>query len=198
VIGGIVLAAGSGSRFGGPKQLADLRGKPLIEHALAAMRAVPAVDPVVVVLGAEADRIRAQADLGGAEIVIAHDWDEGIAASLRVGVAAHRDADAVLVLLADQPLITSEVIAAIASRAAGPEPAARAVFEGAPGHPVLIKRELFTAVAELHGDTGARDLLDRCGAARVECGRLCRPDDVDTPEDLASLRSSAEPMEVNR
>jgi CTP:molybdopterin cytidylyltransferase MocA len=187
-IGGILLAAGSGSRFGEPKQLAELDGRPLIEHSLAVIEAVPAIDPIVVVLGAEAGRVRAEADLNGAEVVVADDWSEGMAASLRAGVGAHADADAVLVMLADQPLITAQVVAAIADQVDQPAPAARATYDGAPGHPVLIKRELFGSVGALRGDAGARDLLEAHGATAVECGRLCRPDDVDTDADLEAIR----------
>ena len=65
MIGGVVLAAGGASRFGSPKQLAELDERPLLQHAVDAMLAVPAIDPVVVVLGAEAERVRAAVDLGG-------------------------------------------------------------------------------------------------------------------------------------
>ena len=70
------------------------------------------------------------------------------------------------------------------------EPAARATYDGRPGHPVLIKRGLYGAVAELEGDTGARDLLVAAGAREIECGRLCRADDVDTGADLAAVRAT--------
>ena len=66
MIGGVVLAAGGASRFGSPKQLAELDGRPLLQHAVDAMLAVPAIDPVVVVLGAEAERVRAAVDFGEA------------------------------------------------------------------------------------------------------------------------------------
>ena len=91
LIGGVVLAAGGASRFGSPKQLAELDGRPLLQHAVDAMLAVPAIDPVVVVLGAEAERVRAAVDFGAArERSCARDWAEGMAASLRCGVDAVR------------------------------------------------------------------------------------------------------------
>jgi molybdenum cofactor cytidylyltransferase len=188
VIAAIVLAAGGGKRFGGLKQLADLDGKPLVEHAVDTLRAVPALERIVVVLGSEADAVAAGADLSGAERVVAADWEEGIAASLRAGVAALGDADAVVVTLADQPFVTPEAIAAVLERLDGPAAAARATYGGVPGHPVAIKRELFGDVAHLTGDLGARDLLERHGVVAVECGHLARADDVDTPADLESLR----------
>jgi CTP:molybdopterin cytidylyltransferase MocA len=76
VIAAVVLAAGSGSRFGGPKQLAELDGVPLLEHALRAVEAVPAIERTVVVLGARADEIRAGVDFGSAEVVVCDSWEE--------------------------------------------------------------------------------------------------------------------------
>ena len=197
MIAGVVLAGGGSMRFGSPKQLAELSGRPLIEHALAAIRAVPAIERIVVVLGAESERIRATIDLEGCEVVVAADWSEGISASLRAGVAALPDADAVIVTLADQPLITPQVIAAVLDRAEAPPPAARATFGGAPGHPVLIKRELFAEVMELSGDSGARDLLELRGVATVECGHLASAHDVDTPRDLQRIGGKPTNLEVS-
>lgn len=185
---GLILAAGEGSRFGGPKQLAELRGRPLIEYAVETMLAVPALGRIVVVLGAHADVVRERADLGGTEIVVAEDWSEGMSASLRAGVAALADADAILITLADQPLITPQVLAAVLDVGDSAD-AARATYDGRPGHPVLIKRSLFASIAELRGDHGARDLLERVGAQTLECGHLpgASARDVDTPADLDAI-----------
>ena len=93
-----MLAAGAVPRFGGTKQLADLDGRPLLQHAIDAANAETGLERVVVVLGHEAERIRAAVDLGRAEVVIAEGWDEGQAASLRTGVRAAGDAEAAVVL----------------------------------------------------------------------------------------------------
>ncbi|HEX6115763.1 MAG TPA: nucleotidyltransferase family protein [Solirubrobacterales bacterium] len=188
MIGGLVLAAGGGSRFGGGKLLAELDGRSLLEHALAAVAAVPAIERVVVVLGAGAERVAREADLGGAEVVVCEDWAEGIAASLRAGVAALADCEAIVITLGDQPFVTAAAIAEIAGHADAPAPAVRAVFDGRPGHPVLLKRELYERVGELRGDLGARDLLAAAGVLEVECGALFPPDDVDTRADLEAAR----------
>ena len=187
MIGGLILAAGSGSRFGGAKQLAELDGKPLLDHAVEAMSAVPAIERIVVVLGAGADAVRERANLDGVDVVVADDWADGVSASLRAGIAALRDAEAVVVTLADQPLITPQVISAVVDLGDSRLPAARATYGGNLGHPVLIKRELFDRIADLAGDTGARDLLELAGVAKVECGHLADPHDVDTPDDLAEI-----------
>jgi molybdenum cofactor cytidylyltransferase len=186
-IAGVVLAAGDGSRFGGPKQVAELRGRTLVEYAIDALAAVPAVERIVLVLGARAELIQTRADLSGVEVVVAPDWEAGMAASLNAGIGAVHDADAVVVTLADQPLITPQVIAAVLDRIDSHAPAARATYAGRPGHPVLIKRELFAEVSALEGDAGARDLLERAGVVRVECGHLASDHDVDTRDDLLAI-----------
>ena len=175
---GVVLAAGEGRRFGGPKQLAEVAGRPLVEHALAA---VATLDRVIVVLGSRAAEIRAGADLGGAEVVVCEDWAEGMGASLRRGLAAAGGADEVVVVLADQPFITPAVVARV--RAAAGD-AARATYAGAPGHPVVLRRALLDRAGELRGDAGFR------GAAmtEVECGDLADPQDIDTQADLEVVR----------
>jgi molybdenum cofactor cytidylyltransferase len=188
LIGGVVLAAGEGRRFGGTKLVAELDGRPLLDHAVEAMLAVPAVERIVVVLGARADEVSARADLSAVEQVLCPDWKEGISASLRAGVEVFAEADAVLITLGDQPFITSQVIAAIADQLAVRAPAVRATYGGNPGHPVLIKRELFASVRSLSGDSGARDLLATEGVRELECSHLCRPDDIDTRADLDAAR----------
>jgi molybdenum cofactor cytidylyltransferase len=184
---GIVLAAGAGTRFaGGVKQLAPLRGRPLLAYSLEAMLAVPALDPVVVVLGHAAADIAAAIDFHGATVVVNGAWDEGQSTSLKRGVDAAGDADAVVVTLGDQPLITSQVIAGALDQLAGCD-AVRVTYGGAPGHPVVLSRRVMDAVGELEGDTGARDLLARFRVRQWEAGHLCSAADVDTREELARL-----------
>jgi nicotine blue oxidoreductase len=185
-VGGVVLAAGEGRRFGGPKQLAELDGRPLVHHAVRALLDTPGVDEVVVVLGARADDVApVLADLP-VRVVVAHDWQQGNAASLRAGVAALPDADAVVVVLGDQPRVTARVVEG-ALAAARDGRAVRTTYAGEPGHPVVLPRRLLAAVGELRGDEGARRLL--ADATTFEAGRLCDPSDIDTPEDLEAMRA---------
>jgi molybdenum cofactor cytidylyltransferase len=192
LIGGVVLAAGGASRFGSPKQLAELDGRPLLQHAVDAMLAVPAIDPVVVVLGAEAERVREAVDFGEARVVVCGDWAGGMAASLRCGVEAVGDCEWVILTLGDQPRVTPQVIGAVVDRAdaapAGTE-AVRATYDGAPGHPVALGRAILPHVAALSGDVGARELLGHATVRTFEAGPLCDPADVDTPEELEALRT---------
>jgi molybdenum cofactor cytidylyltransferase len=145
-----------------------------------------AVDDVIVVLGHAADEISAAIDFGSARVVIAPDWDEGQSASLRRGVAAARDADAVVVTLGDQPFITPDVIRGALAQLDGHD-AVRALYDGVPGHPVVFSRPVMDAVATLSGDTGARDLLARFRVRRWEAGHLCSAADIDTREELAQI-----------
>jgi CTP:molybdopterin cytidylyltransferase MocA len=190
VIGGLVLAAGGSSRFGGrPKQLAVLDGRPLLEHVLLAMEASP-VDSVVVVLGSHADEVRSGVPLHGAEAVVCKDWSIGLGASLRAGVDALGDCEAVAVALGDQPRLSAEAIARVVSQRGADELAVRATYGGVPGHPVLLERTLLARVGELSGDAGARDLLHGVPIREVACDGLGSPDDIDTPAALAALQAA--------
>ena len=183
---GLILAAGAGTRFGDqPKQLADLEGRPLLEWAVAAQCAVPALGRVVVVLGSHAEAIGAAVDFGRAETVVCPAWMSGQSASLRCGLDALDGATRVVVTLGDAPLVTPAVIALFAARPAG----TRAVYHGRPGHPVVLGAEQLAALAAMRGDQGARGLLR--DAPTLEVGHLCPGLDVDTPEDLAAVRAAA-------
>jgi CTP:molybdopterin cytidylyltransferase MocA len=183
---GLVLAAGGGTRFGSsPKQLADLHQRPLLEWAVRAQCAVPELERVLVVLGAHAEQVRAGVRFGRAETVACEDWESGQAASLRRGVAALAGAAKVVVTLGDAPLVTPEVIRLFVAQA----PRTRALYDGRPGHPVVLGEDEIAALASLDGDHGARGLLR--GGPVFEVGHLCSGRDVDTPEDLEEIRDEA-------
>jgi CTP:molybdopterin cytidylyltransferase MocA len=193
LIAGLILAAGGASRFGSPKQLAELDGVPLLQHAVNAMVDVFAITRTIVVLGARADDIREAVDFRGAETVVCEAWADGMAASLRCGVEAlGDDVDWAIVTLGDQPRITPQVISWVTDEAAAAGDwvaAVRTTYDGEPGHPVALSRWLMDEVRSLRGDVGARELLAAHPVLTVEAGRDCRPGDVDTPEDLEELRA---------
>jgi molybdenum cofactor cytidylyltransferase len=189
LIGGLVLAAGAGTRFapssGASKLLAELDGRPLLEHAVRAQCEVPSIARVVVVLGFEASEVLSAVSFGRAEPVVCPDWQLGQAASLRFGLAALSGARKVIVTLGDEPLITPSVVASFVDQ----PPGARAVYGGRPGHPVVLGPSQMRALSSLSGDRGARDLLR--GGPVIECGELCSGQDVDTPSDLEAIRDEA-------
>lgn len=194
--GGLILAAGAGRRFGGAKQLATIDGEPLVWRAVRQMAAAGGIDEIVLVLGARAEEILHDSRLPHRiRVVICPDWAEGQAASLRSGIAALGDVDAVLVTLADQPLVgTAAIERVLGARSAG-SAAVRATYGGVAGHPVLLEAPLLPAVMELRGDTGARAVLSGVEVAEVPCDDVAAPQDVDTPADLAAIRAGHEAAE---
>jgi nicotine blue oxidoreductase len=176
---GLLLAAGEGRRFGGPKALArDDDGTSWLLRSVQALR--PCAE-VVVVLGAEAEQAAALLPMSVSR-VRADDWAEGMGASLRAGLTAlaPTDHEAALVSLVDLPDVDGAVVARLAAAATGPDVLARAAYDGVPGHPVLIGRDHWAGVvATATGDRGARDYLASHEVALVECGDLATGADVD-------------------
>jgi CTP:molybdopterin cytidylyltransferase MocA len=189
-VGGLVLAAGEGRRFGGSKLVAELDGRPLLEHVLAAMSAT-SLERVVCVLGADAHEVLRRVDLHGAEPVLCEGWAEGQAASLRSGVEALADAEAIVIVLGDQPLLSPAAVERVLDARGGAALAVRATHDGVPSHPTVVERPLFDALLELRGDRGARDLLAEVETREVPCEGLGSAADIDTVADLAALRGSA-------
>ena len=182
-----MLAAGAGTRFGSAKQLAELDGRPLLEHAIRAMTVSP-VGRVVVVLGSGAEDVVAKVDLHGAEAVLCRRWDEGQSASLACGLAELSECEAVVVTLGDQPRVSPDAIGRVIAARDG-SAAVRASYGDAPGHPVLLERELFERLRDVTGDHGARNLLLSMPTREVPCEDLGGGEDVDTPAQLDALRA---------
>ncbi|MEV4144215.1 nucleotidyltransferase family protein [Amycolatopsis sp. NPDC049691] len=185
-VAGLLLAAGAGRRFGGPKALAELDGRPLVLRALATLDAA-GCRPVRVVVGAAAEQVRALLPEPG-QAVFAEGWESGMGASLKAGLAALSAAPgpvAALVHLVDLPWVGADVLTRVAAGATA-ETVARASYEGVPGHPVLLGRRWWAEIAEsAQGDRGARDWLStRPDLKLVECGDLGSGRDVDRRADL--------------
>lgn len=192
-IAGIVLAAGRSTRMGASNKLLEpLRGRSILRHAVEAQLQA-GLEPVIVVTGHQRGEI--EAGLQGLPVSFVHnaDYAEGLASSLRVGVAAVPiEAPAALISLGDMPNVTAGVIAKLSASFAQ-HPEALAVVPtlfGNRGNPVLLVRELFPAVALLTGDRGARRLLEDAGERVVEVpfDDPAIAIDVDTPEALRAVR----------
>ena len=160
MISGVVLAAGTGSRFGGTKQLVVVHGKPLAQHAIDALDEA-GVDEIVVVTGHDAVAVASALSLPGhARIVWNKAYREGQASSL--GAALHAvgdDSEAAVILMADQPGVTADVIRSLISVfLATRKQVVRATYADGPG-PSLLSREIYAEAGHLRGDVGARILI---------------------------------------
>jgi CTP:molybdopterin cytidylyltransferase MocA len=177
---GIVLAAGAGQRFGGPKAEVAVDGERLLDRAVRVLRAGGCADVVAVV--------RAGALVVDAHAVVNDDPERGMASSLALGLkaATATSASRAVVVLADMPGVQPTTVAAVAGATA---PIAMADYAGRRGHPVAFARDLWAEVAEnVHGDEGARGYIDAHPelVALVEVGDSPRAlTDIDTPADLA-------------
>ena len=167
----VVLAAGGSARLGESKQLVMVGGETLVDRAVRAAREA-GCEPVVVVLGAEAERIRERCNLTGSVVVVNEAWEEGMASSIRVGVDAAGGADGVLLMTCDQPAVTAVHLLAV--MAAGEVTAS--AYAGRRGVPAYFPASSFPALLALRGDVGARELLLEAATVDLVGGDL----DVDT------------------
>jgi molybdenum cofactor cytidylyltransferase len=188
-VAAVVLAAGASSRFGASKILAPFRGRPLLEHVLAAVREADVAETVVV-LGSAEQEIEAMVDWGPERRVRNPAPERGLSSSLQVGLdALGPDVEAALVLLGDQPLVRPDVIRSLLAAPADPaRPIVVPRYEDGSGpNPALLGRAAWPLADELRGDRGMGPVI----AARPELVRWidapgANPD-VDTPDDLAML-----------
>ncbi len=187
----LVLAAGTSSRLGRPKQLLELDGKPLVAHVVEAALAAP-IDGVVVVIGSHASEIELELRNYPVYRVFNPHFAEGQGASMAAGVRAMPSTvDAVVMLLADMPQIEPDVIGGVVDRwRATRAPAVVTQYRGGRGHPVLFDRSAFTELARLEADTGGREVLSALGDL-VEVMAVDAdgpPCDVDTDADWEHLK----------
>jgi len=201
----VILAAGASTRLGQPKQLLRMGDESLL-HRTARLALEAGCGPVFAVLGFEAETMRAELsgqglEGFGLEIVVNENWQEGIGASLRTGMEAmqqlDRQPDSVLVLVCDQPRLTAEYLRTLIDSHQSARKSANSVtagvlitasvYAGRAGVPAVFSSGLFSELAALSGDRGARGLIQAHGA-RVQGipwpeGEL----DLDRPEDLATI-----------
>lgn len=159
-VSALVLAAGLSTRMGRPKPLVSLAGRPILARTLDTLRASD-VDEILVVLGAEADRVRQEIPLEDVRTVLNPDAAAGMSASLRAGLgAAAPSSEAFLVVLGDQPLVTPETVnTLLGKREASGARIVLPTYHGVRGNPVLLHRSLSKDIASITGDVGFRDVI---------------------------------------
>jgi len=189
-VAGIILAAGRSTRMGGNKLLLDYRGKPILQHVIDTALGA-SLAPLVLVLGAEDDRIRSRVDTTGVEVVINANHDQGYATSLQAGLdALDKPCSGAMFLLGDQPLVTGGTIEKLlAAFSAEPERWVAPCCRGRRGNPVITPSCRFDKIYALTGDTGPRAHL-KDPAARlklVEVDDIGVIFDIDRPEDYERL-----------
>jgi molybdenum cofactor cytidylyltransferase len=180
-VAGVILAAGASTRLGQPKQLVRVAGERLLERAVRV--AVEAgCDPVLVVLGASAEVIANECEFGRALIVWNEAWTEGMASSIRAGIAALRhEVHGAILMTCDQPAVTAEHLRQLAG---GDRMASQ--YAGRRGVPAYFPASDFKELLLLTGDAGARTLLANASTIELPGGHL----DVDTEESLKAARSA--------
>ena len=182
---GLVLAAGAGRRFGGPKAVVELDGERLVDRAVRVL-AEGGVTQAYVVSGSVA------LSVAGAVVVPNPEWASGMASSLLTGLdALPATAEAALVVLVDHVGLTPPAVRRVAGSAAGPSSLVAATYAGRQGHPVVLGGDWWPEVrATAEGDQGARAVLaaHRDVLVPVECSDVAHAADVDRPADLATYR----------
>ena len=191
MIAAILLAAGHARRFGAPKLLQDLDGKPVIRWS-AELLAHPPIVELVVIVPREHEAIAHALHGLPARFVVNPHPDEGMASSIACGIAAlDAGIQGAVIALADEPRLERAVLERVVARyKEGGVSIVAPSYRGVPGHPVLFDRTVFGELRALTGDTGARSVVER-DPGRVAVLELDepRPVDVDTPGDLERLRS---------
>ncbi len=204
-LSGLILAAGSSTRMGEPKQLLPLHGRPLLQHVVDAA-AASCLDEIIIVLGHHAEEIRAALNCPPRVVVVVNgDWAEGQSTSLRSGLrAANARAVAAAILLGDQPFVTAALIDTVAAAFLEANPCvARPVYTAAdsrrvPGHPVFLARRVWPDVETLRGDQGARALFSAHPEWLLDVPMEGdAPGDIDTWEDYRYTIAAAPPPGTN-
>jgi Uncharacterized MobA-related protein len=194
-VAGVVLAAGSSGRMGKNKLLFDLDGEPVVRRAVR-QAAAAGLDPVIAVVGYEAEQVRRELD--GLDppcvIVVNPDYERGINSSLKAGMAAiPATAAGVVVMLADMPLVTSEMIAKLVTRYRASEaPLVISDYDGVNAPPMLYDRVLFEELRVMEGEGCGRQVVRRHrSSAEVLAWPVTALTDLDVPGDYERIRSLA-------
>lgn len=192
-VGLIVLAAGASTRMGTPKQLLPYRGHSFVRH-IVEVAIASVCHPIVIVLGANTERIKPEISQFPIQIIENKQWAEGMSSSIRVGIEAlnamNQNIEAVAIALCDQPFISSQTLDQIveAYRLTG-KPIIASEYAGTLGVPALFSRTLFSELMTLKSSEGAKQLIKK---HVHEVSRVPFPEgaiDIDTPKDYEQFQS---------
>lgn len=186
----MILAAGQSTRLGSPKQLVPFRGKSLLQHTIDEAKAIGPAE-LMVILGANHELIMGQIN-EDPDLLIVHNhlWDEGMASSIRSGIRhmMNRSYEAVIILVCDQPFVTSSLLEQLVHRFRKDQHhIVAAEYDGIPGTPALFHRSLFEELMQLKGDKGAKQVILRHKDSAGFVGFPNGITDIDTPADVDAL-----------
>lgn len=187
----ILLAAGSSSRLGKPKQLAQHKGESFIAHAIS--EAIKVTPEVIVVLGANCDAVKKDIEKFAVQIVVNKNWEDGMSSSIRCGITAvlnkNASAEAVVIIVCDQPFLSSTIIREIIEKyEAAKKPIVACTYEDIIGTPVLFNKTFFRPLMELKGQAGAKKIISENSDVTVTVPFPLGYIDIDTKEDLENLK----------
>jgi molybdenum cofactor cytidylyltransferase len=190
-VGGVVLAAGGSSRFGKPKQLVRFEGRTLLERAIGAA-VKGGCRPVVVVVGSDADAVTVATSDTAISIMENPDWANGIGTTIRAGVQHVQelapDAEAIIILVCDQPLVNDQTVANLIERwVETRKPIVASSYSDTLGVPALFDSSCFGELLQLRGDTGAKSIIVRDPARVTEISFPEGAHDIDTVPDYEAL-----------
>ena len=187
----LILAAGRSQRFGSIKALANYRGQSLLGRCLDQIR--PLNPEPYLALGAYREQIRRELDgmLRGVSVVEVTDWQDGMSASLKAGIARIQmdepESSGVLVFLGDQPKVDTGIVKRFMETIqVMPDAIIAADYGGKPGVPAYLPKRIWERMSELKGDQGAGKVIASLPHHLIEIGSA--GEDVDTPEDLARIQ----------
>lgn len=187
-VAGVILAAGGSSRFGEIKQLLPWKNKNII-NTVVETAALAGLDPILVVLGANAGLIQASLDNETIQVVTNPDWDKGQSTSLKAGVAAIRQTvDGVLFLLCDQPHLTLNLVNAVVEEGLRSGKVVTPIIDDRRANPVYFPASCFPLFDTLEGDAGGRQIISACPHTTLPWLDDWMARDIDTPEDYRALR----------
>ncbi|MDD2521496.1 MAG: nucleotidyltransferase family protein [Anaerolineaceae bacterium] len=185
---GIVLAAGGASRFGEIKQLLPWREKNLVNTVVETAQ-IAGLDPIIVVLGASAEQIRATVPYSSAQVVINPDWEQGQSTSLKTGVKAiSGNVDGALFLLCDQPQISVNLVSSVVEEGLRTGKVVVPVIDDRRANPVYFPAVCFPLFETLEGDAGGRQIVSACPHTTLIWMDDWMARDIDTPGDYLDLR----------